>query len=200
MLTHSHAPRQLRPAPRSLLTALPGLALALLLGLGLALAAPSANAADQPRELNWEDLIPEPGTPPPPLPPFPGQDLPGQLPSSPRPPSDSGLVSMFPYNPVQALDGKYVKLPGYIVPLESDEGGLLDEFLLVPYYGACIHVPPPPPNQVVYVRLKKPFFLKSMEEPFWITGTMTTRPWTGDMADSDYVLDGDRVEVFEWEE
>ena len=205
MLTHSHAPRQLRPAPLPLLTALPGLARALLLVLPLALGPMSADAASQPRELSWEDLIPEPGTPPPPPPPFPGQDLPGQnlpgqLPSSPRPPSESGLVSMFPYNPVKELDGKYVKLPGYIVPLESDEGGLLDEFLLVPYYGACIHVPPPPPNQVVYVRLKKPFFLKSMEEPFWITGTMTTRPWTGDMADSDYVLAGDRVEIFEWEE
>ena len=64
-----------------------------------------------------------------------------------------------------SLNGQYVKLPGYVVPLESDAGGLLSEFLLVPYYGACIHVPPPPSNQIVYVRLNKPYLLKSMEDP-----------------------------------
>jgi hypothetical protein len=99
---------------------------------------------------------------------------------------------------VKELDGQYVKLPGYIVPLESDAGGMLDEFLLVPYFGACIHVPPPPPNQIVYVKLKKPFNLKSMADPYWITGVISTKPWTGDMADTDYVMAGEKVEIFEW--
>lgn len=150
---------------------------------------------EQPRELSWDDLVPSPGTPPPPPPVFPGAGIPGDeaAPSNPF-----GFVPLYTFNPVRELDGQYIKLPGYIVPLESDEGGLLDEFLLVPYFGACIHVPPPPPNQLVYVKLKKPFFLKSMEEPYWVTGRMSTKPWLGEFADSDYVLDGESVEIFRW--
>ena len=49
------------------------------------------------------------------------------------------------------LDGKQVKIPGFIVPLDVAKDGTVSEFFLVPYFGACIHVPPPPPNQIVYV-------------------------------------------------
>ena len=101
---------------------------------------------------------------------------------------------------MKALDGQYVKLPGYVVPLESDEGGVLSEFLLVPYFGACIHVPPPPPNQIVYVKLAKPFMLRSMADPYWVTGKINTKVWTSDIADSDYVLTADKIEIFEWKE
>lgn len=163
----------------------------------LPLLASPALAAKAPRELSWDDLMPPPGTTPPPQPVFPGVGIPGQD-GAPAQDNPFAYVPLYTFNPVRELDGQYVKLPGYIVPLESDEGGLLDEFLLVPYFGACIHVPPPPPNQIVYVRLKKPFLLRSMEDPYWITGTMTTKPWSGDFADSDYILDGDRVEIFRW--
>jgi len=54
------------------------------------------------------------------------------------------------------LDGRDVKLPGYVLPLDFD-GTLVKSFLLVPYVGACIHVPPPPPNQIVFVQLKGGF-------------------------------------------
>ena len=101
-------------------------------------------------------------------------------------------------NPVESLDGKYVKIPGFIVPLESDEGGLLDEFLLVPYYGACIHTPAPPPNQVVYISLDDPFNLTSMYDAYWITGTIRTQRYVGMMADSVYRLEGQKVEKYEY--
>jgi hypothetical protein len=52
----------------------------------------------------------------------------------------------------QGLDGQNIRLPGYIVPLEVSEEGRTTEFLLVPYFGACIHVPPPPSNQIVHVK------------------------------------------------
>lgn len=55
---------------------------------------------------------------------------------------------------VKALDGQNIRLPGYIVPLEVSEEGRTTEFLLVPYFGACIHVPPPPSNQIVHVKAK----------------------------------------------
>jgi hypothetical protein len=107
------------------------------------------------------------------------------------------VMSMYSSNPVRELDGQYVKLPGFIVPLESDAGGLIDEFLLVPYFGACIHVPPPPPNQLVYVRLKKPFNLKDMWMPFWVTGTISVKRYSGEVADTDYVMAGEVVEPYE---
>jgi hypothetical protein len=112
-----------------------------------------------------------------------------------QPPFDN--LRIYASNPVKALNGKYVKLPGYLVPLESDAGGLLNEFLLVPYFGACIHVPPPPPNQIVYVKLKKPFNLSSMADPYWVIGTMSTTPWSGDVADTDYTMTADRLEPFQ---
>ena len=56
----------------------------------------------------------------------------------------------------KSLEDKEVKLPGYVIPLEY-YGREINTFLLVPYIGACIHVPPPPPNQIVYVDSKKPW-------------------------------------------
>lgn len=110
------------------------LAFALLLGSAVARAAP--------RELTWSQLIPA-GAPPAPAP-LPIHDLANAL-------SEAGPAAsqQSPNAPVvKALDGIEAKLPGYIVPLEISEAGLVTEFLLVPYYGACIHVPPPPSNQI----------------------------------------------------
>lgn len=56
---------------------------------------------------------------------------------------------------VAAMDGAAVKLPGYVVPLE-EVNGELKEFLLVPYFGACVHTPPPPANQIIHVVAAKP--------------------------------------------
>lgn len=53
---------------------------------------------------------------------------------------------------VKSLEGKEIRVPGYIVPLDDDSRSLT-EFLLVPYAGACVHTPPPPPNQMIYVRM-----------------------------------------------
>ena len=74
---------------------------------------------------------------------------------------------------VPELEGEIVRLPGYALPLEFTEEGV-KEFLLVPYVGACIHTPPPPPNQMVYVQLDQEFVLDNLYEPVWITGRMRT--------------------------
>jgi hypothetical protein len=55
---------------------------------------------------------------------------------------------------VEDLNGRIVRMPGYLLPLDVI-GAKVTEFLLVPYIGACIHVPPPPPNQIVYVKVVK---------------------------------------------
>ena len=83
---------------------------------------------------------------------------------------------------VPELNGEYVKLAGFVVPLEFDfENGTFTEFLLAPYFGACIHVPPPPSNQIVHVKSPKPLEQKLLNYAVWVTGTMTT-----DSVDSEY--------------
>ena len=71
------------------------------------------------------------------------------------------------------LNGQNVRLPGYLLPLEFS-GKQVSEFLLVPWVGACIHTPPPPPNQIVHVKPEKPVEIGGMFAPVWVTGQMTT--------------------------
>ena len=73
-----------------------------------------------------------------------------------------------------ALDGTRIRIPGYVLPLEY-EGTSVKEFLLVPYVGACIHVPPPPPNQMVFVTARASFEAEGLFAPVWVEGTLSTR-------------------------
>jgi hypothetical protein len=73
----------------------------------------------------------------------------------------------------QSLNGKVVRIPGYLLPLEYS-GKMVSEFLLVPWVGACIHTPPPPPNQIVHVKPDKPFETNGMFAAVWVTGTLAT--------------------------
>lgn len=82
---------------------------------------------------------------------------------------------------VQDLHGKVVQIPGFALPLEFS-GTVVTEFLLVPYVGACIHSPPPPPNQIVHVRSKKGFQLSGLYMPVWVTGRMSATPSTQDLT------------------
>ena len=83
------------------------------------------------------------------------------------------------------LDGKLVRLPGYLLPLEFS-GRHVTEFLLVPWVGACIHTPPPPPNQIVHVKADKPFETSGSFEAVWVTGRMAA----GAARKSVHVVDG----------
>lgn len=86
-----------------------------------------------------------------------------------------------------ALDGADVKLAGYLLPLEFTETGDKN-FLLVPYVGACVHVPPPPANQIVLVRLAKKMVVRDLFTPVWITGRMKTKI----SSQSLFLVDGTR--------
>lgn len=96
---------------------------------------------------------------------------------------------------VAALDGQRVRLPGFVVPLDF-EGTEVAEFLLVPYFGACIHVPPPPANQIVYVTLASAYKLKELFDPVWVTGTISTRAKQNDVGDAGYTLEATRIEPY----
>jgi hypothetical protein len=98
----------------------------------------------------------------------------------------------------EALDGQQVRLPGFVVPLELDEEGRVTEFFLVPYFGACIHVPPPPPNQMVYVIMDRGIDLGSMYSAYWISGTMATRRRDTSMGAAAYTLAGTLAEEYKF--
>lgn len=91
-----------------------------------------------------------------------------------------------------------LKIPGYIVPLVVDKG-VITAFFLVPYLGSCVHVPPPPPNQLVYVRLSRGGLrLETLEEPFWVTGKMHLQTSGTKLATAAYTLDADRIERYQY--
>lgn len=98
---------------------------------------------------------------------------------------------------VNALDGVKVRVPGFIVMLDGDARGV-SEFLLVPYFGACIHVPPPPSNQIVHVRPATRVPEKLASYPVWVTGTMRTVQSTTNMASAGYRIEAAQVEEYPW--
>lgn len=95
------------------------------------------------------------------------------------------------------LDGQLVRIPGYVVPVEVVDKRLVKTFLLVPYFGACIHVPPPPPNQMIFVEAATAFPLSSMYDPVWVAGKITTQGATTGMADTSYSLKSMSIEKYE---
>lgn len=101
---------------------------------------------------------------------------------------------------LRRLDGRVVQLPGFIVPLE-DDAALISEFLLVPYFGACVHVPPPPPNQMVHVvmadgqRARMAWWL-----PVWIEGTLRVASHDSPYGVAGFQLVGHRVTPYEMPE
>lgn len=105
---------------------------------------------------------------------------------------------------VEDLDGQDVQIPGYVLPLEYD-GTMVTEFLLVPYVGACIHVPPPPPNQIVYVRVPDGFESEGLFAPVWVAGRITTGHNSQSLAFVDgvadiavgYTLDATDIELYD---
>ncbi len=92
-----------------------------------------------------------------------------------------------------ALDGKLVKIPGFTVPLE-DFASSATTFLLVPYVGACVHLPPPPPNQLVYIEMEKG--KRAMMDgwnPMWVEGVLTIEMTESVYGAVGFTVSGQRV-------
>ena len=98
---------------------------------------------------------------------------------------------------VPGLNGRRVKIPGFVVPIETDSKRI-GEFLLVPYYGACIHVPPPPANQTVHV-VSRPGseYEGGLFDTVWVSGTLKVEASSSDLADAGYRLDAVKVEPYD---
>lgn len=153
----------------------------------------AAAAAAEPRTIDWVDLVPESEratydpAPPPPVHDYLSGD-----------PAALASMQVMKGEINEALDGREVRLPGFIVPLELDEEGRVTEFFLVPYFGACIHVPPPPPNQMVYVIMDQGISLDSMYSAYWISGTMATQQRESSLGAAAYTLAGTLAEEYKF--
>jgi len=108
---------------------------------------------------------------------------------------EAGLPAvMYSAKTVAELNGREIRLGGYPVPLESDARGRSTEFVLVPYPGAGIHVPPPPPNQIVLVRYPRGIQLDDIYTPLWVDGPLKIETVSNELADAAYVIPADAVE------
>ena len=154
----------------------------------LALTASTSLAEEQWRELDWLELMPE-------------EDL-RLLESLPQVEHEGdGPVTLpdeiLTGRVVPEMDGTRARIPGFVVPLKTVGDQRIVEFFLVPYYGACIHVPPPPPNQIIHVTYKPGFTLDALYEPVWVEGILKTESVENDIASSSYTLVSENVEPYE---
>ncbi|MDZ7788989.1 MAG: DUF3299 domain-containing protein [Xanthomonadales bacterium] len=97
---------------------------------------------------------------------------------------------------VGELDGNKIRIPGFVVPVETDGKGNLKTFFLVPYFGACIHVPPPPANQIIYGRLEEPIEMVNIWDAFYMEGTLNIEEVTNETADSAYTMAVDSLKPY----
>lgn len=177
------------------------LALLAMIAAGAAITLP-VEAAEPAMELGWSQLVPA-------APPRPKSFLTGRpvdigkvaddgTPAPPPQPegrwmSGAAKTSSTPVPVVQGLDGKRVHIGGYIVPLDFD-ATQVKEFLLVPFVGACIHVPPPPANQIIYVKTERGFDIKGTFDPVWVTGQLAVTPTFTGIAAAGYSLNAELIE------
>jgi len=94
------------------------------------------------------------------------------------------------------LDGQELRIAGFVVPVETTAEGKLEEFFLVPYFGACIHLPPPPANQIIYGRLENPIDMINIWDAFYMEGTLNVEDVSNDTADAAYTMDVDSLVVY----
>jgi hypothetical protein len=139
-------------------------------------------------DLTWPDLVPEgEGTLMETLRGLSGVVEHGQL-STPFEQPEAAAVT-------REYDGKLVRLPGYVVPLDYDGTGVTT-FILVPYVGACIHVPPPPANQLVLVTTDRPYEDPDLFEAVSVTGMFGASATGTALAEIGYALEAERVEPY----
>jgi len=112
--------------------------------------------------------------------------------------NESGIEGQLgTFNVVEELDQLMIRMPGYILPLDFAEHGAAQEFLLLPYHGACVHTPPPPPNQIVYLRAPEPIRFGSLWEPVWVEGRMEVERVNTDLAATAYAMTLRSVEPYQ---
>lgn len=155
---------------------------------------PGASLPSPVRTIGWEQLIPSGWDP---YKDLKALNLDGLKDNDPK--AEEALKKMrqmwdnAPINPV--VLGQSVRLPGFMVPLEDLPEGS-KEFLLVPYFGACVHSPPPPANQIVHVVLDKPTKRFRLMDTLWVTGALSATKTDSHMGVASYRIDAKLVAPF----
>ena len=150
---------------------------------------PNAHALNKDsdfKELEWDSLIPSDWDPTQALKGINLSDLQDNDPKA-----QDALIKMkraWSNAPVNTkLNGQKIRIPGFAIPLEQSEKGV-SELLLVPYFGACIHTPPPPANQIIHVTLSTPEPAIGTMQPYWVWGHLETQHFRNDLGDAAYRL------------
>lgn len=142
---------------------------------------PARAIAEEYIDLNWSDLVPE-----------------GQAPSfSFTQNHEDQMSTAQPQSMGVRTDwnGATVRLPGFIVPIDYSGSGVT-AFILVPFVGACVHVPPPPANQLVFVTTEKPYENSGLFEAVNVIGMFGTAATSTQIADIAYALSADEILPF----
>ncbi|MGZ9810219.1 DUF3299 domain-containing protein [Pseudoroseicyclus sp. H15] len=172
----------------SRIPAFPTLSRRQMLALGGALAlAPRTALAQTPQTIAWRDLIPE--------------DV-----AYPEVVEDGEIdVEADTWKPVwdenasrlnTSLEGKLIRMPGFIIPMETSGSGIT-EFILAPFVGACIHVPPPPPNQLVMVTTNEPLEGTGFWTAVWVTGRLEISHSSTEIAEIGYRITALDIEIYD---
>lgn len=155
----------------------------------------SAQAFGEPRDILWQDLIPDINSPTQST-----SKSTSLFDNSGPAPDHSGAApaySTYGKDVVRELVGTNIRIPGYIIPLDYNGEGV-KELILVPYVGACIHVPPPPPNQLILVRVEQSYNPREMFEPVYVSGVLGILEEETDLAEVGYSLQADAITPYEY--
>jgi hypothetical protein len=142
------------------------------------------------KTISWDDLIPNDWDP---SADFKGMDMGNFSDADPR--AISALKKLrsawdnAPTNP--SFNQKYVRIPGFVVPLDVEDGKV-GTFLLVPYFGGCLHTPPPPANQIIEVQLEQAQAIRTME-PVWVSGQLDSVRSQTEMGTAGYRINAIKV-------
>jgi uncharacterized protein len=155
---------------------------------------PSGKSTNGYQEIAWESLIPKDWDA---MAPFKGLKLNKMEDDDPRAMEALWKAKKYwknaPVNP--KMDGAAIRIPGFVVSLER-EGEALKEFLLVPYFGACIHIPPPPANQIIHVHSTKAVKDIRTMDAVWITGVLKVERSETMMGNAGYSMTSIKVEPY----
>jgi hypothetical protein len=163
--------------------------------IAMLLIATSLQAAESWPEIKWEALIPKNWDP---TSQFKGLNLANLKDSDPRAIEALELLKRTWENaPAEAsLNGQRVRIAGFALPLERQDDKVT-EFLLVPYFGACIHAPPPPSNQIIHAKSAKPLTGVKLMTPVWTYGTLSIQRAQTQWGSAAYQLTVDKIMPYE---
>ncbi len=146
-------------------------------------------------ELQWDDLMPADWDP---MAAFRGMNIAELQDNDPK--AQEALDTMrkaWNNAPVNTkLSGQKVRIPGFAIPVEQSDKGV-DELLLVPYFGACIHTPPPPANQIIHVKLSEPQPAVGAMQAYWIWGEISAQKFSSELGDAAYMIKATGIQPYE---